>query len=278
MIKLVINVRKASVVRCEYRFKLGSLAVDYTSQYRYLGFTFGETLDYAVGVNELLTAGCRALGALVSKYFKLDGLDYETYTKPFDSNVTPIIEHGSGVWGFKEYDGLNRLQNRAIRSYLGTGKFTPISALTGEMGWIPLYVRTHCQMVKLWCRIVSMHKDRIPLRIFLWDSHFSGTHSDTWTTNVKSIMYGCGFNSKTSDGLSGRFIGEVVKGTLLQKHQNKWTVSIKSIPKLRTYTTLNIIYSVQPYLKTNISRQERSVIARLRCGVLPLHIGARMAP
>ena len=53
------------------------------------------------------------------------------------------------MWGFKEYDGLNRLQNRAIRSYLGTGKFTPISALTGEMGWIPPYVRTHCQMVKL---------------------------------------------------------------------------------------------------------------------------------
>ena len=89
-------------------------------------------------------------------------------------------------------------------------------------------------------------------------------------------MYGCSlqdlFNSKTTDGLSGRFIGEVVKGTLLQKHQDKWTVSIKSIPKLQTYTTLNTIYSVQPYLKTNISRQKRSVIARLRCGVFLLHI------
>jgi len=154
----VLHVRKASVARCEYRFKLGDLVVDYTSQYRYLGFTLGETLDYAVGVNELLTAGGRALGALVSKYFKLDGMDYETYTKLFDSTVTPIIDYGSGVWGFKEYDGLNKLENRAIRSYLGTGKFTPIPALTGEMGWILPYVRNHCQMVKLWCQIVSMHK------------------------------------------------------------------------------------------------------------------------
>ena len=63
----------------------------------YLGFTLGETLDYAVSVNELLTAGCRALEALVSKYFKLDGMDYETYTKPFDSTVTPIIDYGSGM-------------------------------------------------------------------------------------------------------------------------------------------------------------------------------------
>ena len=88
-------------------------------------------------------------------------------------------------------------------------------------------------------------------------------------------MYGCGlqdlFISKTTDGLSGRFIGEVVKGTLLQKHQDTLTVSIESMPKLRTYKTVNTIYSVQPYLKTNISRQERSVIARLRCGVFPLH-------
>jgi hypothetical protein len=40
-------------------------------------------------------------------------------------------------------------------------------------------------------------------------------YSDTWTNNVKSIMYGCSlqdlFNSKTTDGLGGRFIGEVVK-------------------------------------------------------------------
>ena len=66
-------------------------------------------------------------------------------------------------------------------------------------------------------------------------------------------MYGCGlqdlFNSKTTDGLGGRFIGDVVKGTLLQKHQDKWTVSIESMPKLRTFKTLNTIYSVQPYLK-----------------------------
>jgi hypothetical protein len=66
-------------------------------QGRHLGFTLGETLDYAVGVNELLTAGGRALGALVSKYFNLDRMDYETYTKLFESTVTPIIDYGSGM-------------------------------------------------------------------------------------------------------------------------------------------------------------------------------------
>jgi hypothetical protein len=44
-------------------------------------------------VNELLTAGGRALGALVSKYFNLDGMVYETYTKLFESTVTPIIDY-----------------------------------------------------------------------------------------------------------------------------------------------------------------------------------------
>ena len=63
----------------------------------YLGFTLGETLDYAVSVNELLTAGGRALGALVCKYFNVDGMDYETYTKLFESTVTPIIDYGSGM-------------------------------------------------------------------------------------------------------------------------------------------------------------------------------------
>jgi hypothetical protein len=37
-------------------------------------------------------------------------------------------------------------------------------------------------------------------------------------------------------------------------------------------TLMQTIGSVQLYLKTNISWQERSVIARLWCGVFPLHI------
>lgn len=65
----ILHVRKVSQSRSDYDFKLGYTPVDYVPQYRYLGFTLGETLDYSIGVKELLTASSRDLGSLVPKFF-----------------------------------------------------------------------------------------------------------------------------------------------------------------------------------------------------------------
>ena len=43
-------------------------------------------------------------------------------------------------------------------------------------------------------------------------------------------------------------------------------------PKLRTYVQIKESYNVENYIILNMSRQERSILAQLRCGVLPLHI------
>ncbi|CAG2189455.1 unnamed protein product [Mytilus edulis] len=94
-----------------------------------------ETIDYADSANELVTASSRALGALTSKYYQIDGLDYETFTKLFSSMVTPVMDYSSGVWGYKIYDKLETLQNRAIRTFLGVGKSAPNPAICGDMGW-----------------------------------------------------------------------------------------------------------------------------------------------
>lgn len=65
---------------------------------------------------------------------------------------------------------------------------------------------------------------------------------------------------------------KIVKDTLLWKHQSKWSESLEEMHKLRTYKHLKSSYTLQPCMKINISRQERPVIAGLRCGVFPLEI------
>ena len=70
-------------------------------------------------------------------------------------------------------------------------------------------------------------------------------------------MYGCSlqdlFNSKTTDGLSGRFIGEVVKGTLLQKHQDKWTVSTTNIHNSEHYILGSTLFENKHFSTKKIS-------------------------
>ena len=80
------------------------------------------------------------------------------------------------------------------------------------------------------------------------------------------------FNSDNNDGLGGRFFSRLVVDFLTQKHQTSWRNSVMEMPKLRTYKNINETFSVQPYVRSNISRQDRSLIARMRCGVFPIEL------
>ncbi|VDI82666.1 Hypothetical predicted protein [Mytilus galloprovincialis] len=153
-----------------------------------LGLVINEHLDYKVTTNELVSSGSRSVGSLVSKYFAMDGMYFDTYTKIFDSTVLPILEYGSDVWGHKHYDSLERLQYRAIRTFLGVSLTTPIPAITGDMGWYPIHHRIQVNIVRLYCRLVKLPDTRICRKVFLWDQTMSTRYRDTWFNNAKICL------------------------------------------------------------------------------------------
>jgi CDP-diglyceride synthetase len=59
----------------------------------------------------------------------------------YDSLVWSIISYGAAIWGTKEYSCINAVQNRAMRFYLGVGKYTPNLSVIGDMGWKPSIIR-----------------------------------------------------------------------------------------------------------------------------------------
>ncbi|CAG2185372.1 unnamed protein product [Mytilus edulis] len=114
----IMHIRKASAARCDSEFMLGNTRIDFANKYRYLGLMISEDMDYAVSVKELSTAASRALGSLTSKYLHMGNMDFATYTKIFENTVIPVMDYASGVWGSKRYDVLERLQYRAIRTWV----------------------------------------------------------------------------------------------------------------------------------------------------------------
>ena len=61
----------------------------------------------------------------------------------------------------------------------------------------------------------------------------------------------------------------------MQKHHDKWTESVNSMPKLKTYKELNCRFEAQSYLRENLTRLNMLVLAELRCGTFPLEIEKR---
>ena len=106
--------------------------LDYTSTYKYLGVLFSEHLDINIVANDLAARASRALGSLISKYYINNGIGYNTYVKLYTACITKIADYCSGVWGLGLFPSLESVHNRAIRSYLGVHKYTPLSAVKGK--------------------------------------------------------------------------------------------------------------------------------------------------
>ena len=277
--RLVINVDKTKVVhfrrQCQpqtnYSFKCGNEQVNIVSSYRYLGCEFNEFLDYTVTAKTLAEASGRAVGSLVNKHKACGGLHHSVFKKYYDACVVPIMDYCGAVWGYKPYAKCDTIQHRALRSFLGLHRFSSNLVIFGDTGWKPPYVRRRVDMIRLWHRLLKMNDNRLTKRVFLWEKERSGAN---WFSELKSVFHMIGREDLIAvlspDNINLSVLLAEAEKKLMHIEVTKWKNDIMNSPKLRTYILFKEIVCEEKYL--SLSRQCRSFVAQLRCGVLPLHI------
>ncbi len=125
--KIKFNVRKSNIVhfrnqrapRSVYNFQLGETVLCTIEQYKYLGLVLNEFLDFNITAQVLSDVANRALGSIINKHKAINGLGYYTYTRLFQSGICPILDYGNEIWGFRTFDKVDSIQNKAIRIYFG---------------------------------------------------------------------------------------------------------------------------------------------------------------
>ncbi len=128
-------IRKPSQPRSSFKFVLGNTELNIVEHYKYLGIILNEFLDYDVTAQVLSDAANQAFGSVINKYKSINGLGYFKYTRLFQSGVCPILDYGSEIWGYKSFNKIDAIQNKAIRIYPGVHRFAPTAAVSGDMGW-----------------------------------------------------------------------------------------------------------------------------------------------
>ncbi len=74
------------------------------------------------------------------------------------------------------------------------------------------------------------------------------------------------FNQKTTVNLPR------AEEKLKQCYNRLWSNSVNNTPKLRTYKLFKDQFSLEEYITLNLPKYERSLLAQLRCGILPLRV------
>lgn len=121
-------------------------------------------------------------------------------------------------------------------------------------------------MLRRWNRVIQMDDDRLTKKVFLW----SYRNNSTWCSQVKEILYKLDMCSYF-DFIRICDLNEF-KSKLFKYYEDEWKLKTMSLPKLRTYVTFKQNVQLEPYVTMNITKQEQSLMAQFRCGILPLRV------
>ena len=191
----------------------------------YLGLLLTQHLDYSLMAKQVSSSASRALGLLISKCKSAGGLPFSTFTKLYDSTVGSIIAYGAAVWGCKKYQCITAVQNRALRFYLGAGRYTPNAAVNGDTGWDTVYQKQWKVVVNQWCRIRRMDPNKLNFKVYQWSVNNNNTRYKNWALRVKDMFHQVGLNynfAAERDTLSKGYIQETINTHLKAQFNDDW--------------------------------------------------------
>ena len=197
-------------------------------------------------------------------------LGYNTFTTMYNSGVISVVDHVSAIWGFKDkHCHSDLIQNRASRYYLGVHKYTPVAALIGEMGWLPCKYRKIINMLRYWNRLMKMPNDRMTKHVFNTEYTVS-INANNWCSKIKDVFTMLGQESIFRNRIKCDI--EKCKSILWNIAEEEWNLLVNSKPRLRSFAIFKDTMDVTDYDNKTMSRFDRSLLAKFRCGILQLHI------
>lgn len=262
-----MHFRKGRTERSNFKFMIGNNELETVSLYKYLGIIFHEKSDFSHSCEALSKGAGRALGSLINKIHGYKEFGFKSFEKLYTSCVIPILDYCASVWGYRHYQQADNIQNRAMRYFLGVHRFTPILAMVGDTGWVPCMYRRWACMIRLWNRFNKMDQNRLTYKVFRYDVEKC---DNNWSSDLKSVM--------TDLGLNDHFVNRTTVNirtvlSVIRNHYSvKWARDIQNVAKLRTYRLYKTDFETEKYLCLNLNKNERSMLAQFRTGILPLRV------
>ena len=263
----IVHFRKRQMPRTEFDFKLGNITLTKVSRYCYLGCTVNEFFGKSTIDDVLAEGATRALG----KYYTNKGLGYETYTKLYNACISPIMNYCSGIWGRQNNDNILKVHNRAIQCFLGVNKYAPIAGFQGDMGWTWPQVRHKIVMLRYWNRILQLEQGRLPKQLFDFMKELNYGLMNDMKDIFKQINCTDLFENNMHI-VNFKHFSIHAQETLMSHHIMRWKNVLLTKSKLQIYREYKYIFSVENYCKINLDRHQRSIIAKLRLGILSIQV------
>jgi hypothetical protein len=271
----IMHFKKPSQPETDFEFQYGGNAIPKTKTYRYLGINMNNSLDIGKMVDTLGNASSRALANIISKFYKIGGLDYMTFYTLYNAVVQPVMNYAAATWGHKTYQKCSTVQNRAMRTILGVGRVTPIAALYGDLNWTPPYVKHKIEVIRYWLRLCKLPENRLTKKVFNHDNELAKTGRKSAGYEVKMILETAGldiWDNQNADEIHEHTVIDMVHQSEMRIFHDNLKEDIQSMSRLSIYRQIKSNFELEKYVEVFNYPKHRGLLAKGRMGTLPIRV------
>ena len=125
---------------------------------------------------------------------KCGGLPKDVALELFDKMLLPIVLYGAEIWGFKEWDAIERIQLKYLKRMLGVSTSASNAAVYAETGRYPLSIKYFGRCIKYWLNVRQMDDTRYPKRCYNYLKLLSDVGRVSWASEIKKLLCKYGFD------------------------------------------------------------------------------------
>jgi hypothetical protein len=239
-----------------------------TNNYKYLGIWFSNSGLTQFTLKQRALAGNRAKFALINS-LRSYNLNPKLVCQLFDNLVTSSLLYGAEVWGFLDTKiNIEKVHTSFIRQYLGVRKSTPLLALYGELGRIPLAHIAFLRMLRFWIRILSLPQSRFVKLAYLemLDIFRANPIRSPWCEFLSSALARFGladaWNNQVIPNPNSFYIQ--VRSKVFEYFTNSWLTGITTYSSLETYVLFKTTLCLENYLSCIKDKRHLKAFTRFR--------------
>ena len=190
----ILVFRRGGKLRADEKFFYLGKEIEIVSEYKYLGIIFSAKLNWSKATKTLASQANKAAAVLNIAGRKCGGLPKDVALELFDKMLLPIVLYGAEIWGFKEWDAIERIQLKFLKRMLGVSTSASNAAVYAETGRYPLSVKYFGRCIKYWLNVRQMDNSRYPKRCYNYLKQLSDAGRISWASELKKLLCKYGFD------------------------------------------------------------------------------------
>ena len=245
----------------------GNDKIEFVNNFNYLGLIFSRGCSFKYTLEKNVKKANIAMYNILKKG-RLLNLSIQCQYDLFDKIVKPILLYGCEIWGFCNFEVIEKVHLKFCKLLLKVKKSTPNYMIYGEVGAYPLYCSVKSQMINYWINILCSKNNKLTSILYsliLSKTYIDPTFSSNWLNCIKAILDDCGLSYVwiSQEMRNKMWLKNYVKQNLKDQFLQRWKSDVENSSKSLCYRIYKTNFGYEKYLDL-LNNKDRQILCKFR--------------